>query len=71
MTQESALVFDIAFWIIAGSTVIAAIAVVQLKDLFRAAMLLGVSFFGVAVMFILLRAEFLAMVQILVYVGAI
>ena len=68
---ESTLVTDIAFWIIAGSTIIAALAVVQLRDLFRAAMFLVVSFFGVAAMFLLLRAEFLAVVQVLIYVGAI
>jgi len=68
---ESALVTDIAFWIIAGSTIVAALAVVQMRDLFRAAMFLVVSFFGVAAMFLLLRAEFLAVVQVLIYVGAI
>jgi NADH-quinone oxidoreductase subunit J len=68
---ESNLVTDVAFWVIAASTIIAAIAVVQLRDLFRAAMFLVVSFLGVAAMFVLLRAEFLAVVQILIYVGAI
>jgi NADH-quinone oxidoreductase subunit J len=62
---------DIVFWVTAVSTIIAAIAVVQLKDLFRAALFLIVSFLGVAGMFILLRAEFLAAIQILIYVGAI
>ncbi len=68
---ESALVIDILFWSIAVSTIIAAIAVVQLRDLFRAALFLIVSFMGVAAMFVLLRAEFLAAVQVLIYVGAI
>ena len=68
---ESHLVTDVAFWVIAASTIIAAIMVVQLRDLFRAAMFLIVSFLGVAAMFVLLRAEFLAVVQVLIYVGAI
>ena len=68
---ESAFVTDLAFWVIAVSSVVAAIAVVQLKDVFRAALFLVVSFFGVAGMFVLLRAEFLAVVQVLIYVGAI
>ena len=68
---ESALVIDILFWAIATSTIISAIAVVQLRDLFRAALFLIVTFMGVAVMFVLLRAEFLAAVQVLIYVGAI
>jgi len=68
---ESTLASDIAFWIIAVTTIVAAIGVVQSRDLFRAALFLVMSFFGVAGMFILLRAEFLAVVQVLVYVGAI
>ena len=68
---EDTLLTDIAFWVIAVSSIVAAIAVVQLKDLFRASLFLVVSFLGVASMFVLLRAEFLAAVQLLVYVGAI
>lgn len=68
---ESTLIVDIVFWTIAVSTIVAAFAVVQLRDLFRSALFLIVAFLGVAGMFILLRAEFLAMVQILIYVGAI
>ena len=68
---EASLIVDIAFWSIAVSSVVAAIAVVQLRDVFRAALFLIVSFVGVAVMFVMLRAEFLAAVQILIYVGAI
>lgn len=68
---ESTTIADIAFWAISVSSVIAAVAVVQSKDLFRAALFLVVSFVGVAGMFVLLRAEFLAAVQVLIYVGAI
>ena len=68
---ESGPIVDAAFWIIAVSTIVAAVAVVQMRDLFRAALFLVVSFLGVAGMFILLRAEFLAAVQVLIYVGAI
>ena len=45
--------------------------VVAGRNLFRAALSLGVVLLGVAVLFLLLGAEFLAFVQILVYVGAI
>ena len=68
---ESTIVVEIAFWIIAVSTLIAAIAVVQIRDLFRAALFLIVTLLGTAGMFILLRAEFLAGVQLMIYVGAI
>jgi NADH-quinone oxidoreductase subunit J len=62
---------DIAFWIMAVIGVGSALAVVMEKDIFRAALLLIVSFLVVAGLFILLNAEFLAVVQVLVYVGAI
>ena len=48
-----------------------ALGVVMVPDLFRAALLLIVVFMSVAGFFILLSAEFLAVVQVLIYVGAI
>ncbi len=68
---EASLVTDIAFWVIAACIIIASLGVVQLQDLFRAALSLVVAFLGIAGMFVLLRAEFLAVVQVLIYVGAI
>ena len=50
---------------------ISAVWVVTLGNLFRAALSLGVVLLGVAAVFILLEAEFLAFVQVLVYVGAV
>ena len=68
---ESALITDITFWVIAISAIVAAIAVVQLRDLFRAALFLVVTLAAIAGLFVMLRAEFLAIVQIIIYVGAI
>ncbi|MBM3948034.1 MAG: NADH-quinone oxidoreductase subunit L [SAR202 cluster bacterium] len=68
---ESSVITDVIFWVIAVGTIVAAIAVVQLRDLFRAALFLVVAFLGAAGMFVLLRAEFIAVVQVLIYVGAI
>jgi len=48
-----------------------AVLVVSLRNIFRAALSLGLVLIGVAGLFILLEAEFLGFVQILVYVGAI
>jgi len=62
---------DIVFWILSVMAVGAALGVVLVSNLFRAALLLIVVFVAVAGMFILLSAEFLAVVQILIYVGAI
>ena len=68
---EAALITDITFWVISISCIVAAIAVVQLRDLFRAALFLVVTFAGIAGLFVMLRAEFLAIVQIVIYIGAI
>ena len=68
---EAALIIDVVFWVIAVSTIVASLAVVHLKNLFRAALFLVVTFLGVAGLFVLLMAEFLAVVQVIIYVGAI
>ena len=62
---------DIVFWVLTVMAVGAALGVVLVKDLFRAALLLIVVFMAVAGFFVLLSAEFLAVVQVLIYVGAI
>jgi NADH-quinone oxidoreductase subunit J len=60
-----------AFIIFSIITLGAALAVVTSKNLFHSALFLVLSFVGVAGLYILLEAGFLAAVQILVYVGAI
>jgi NADH:ubiquinone oxidoreductase subunit 6 (subunit J) len=62
---------SIAFWILAAIGVVAALAVVLLRDVFRAALSLVLCFLTVAGIYITLSADFLAAVQILIYVGAI
>jgi NADH:ubiquinone oxidoreductase subunit 6 (subunit J) len=52
-------------------TLVPAILVVTIRNLFHAALCLGVSFVGVAGLYLLLNAEFIAAAQVLVYVGAI
>jgi NADH-quinone oxidoreductase subunit J len=49
----------------------AALAVVLLRDVFRAALLLILCFFTIAGIYITLNADFLAAVQVLIYAGAI
>jgi NADH-quinone oxidoreductase subunit J len=65
------VVFDIVFWILAAVTVGAALAVVILRDVFRAALSLVLLFLTIAAIYVTLYADFLAVVQILIYVGAI
>jgi NADH-quinone oxidoreductase subunit J len=59
------------FWIMAVIVIAAALAVVFLRNIFRAALSLILCFIAVAGLYITLSADFLAAVQILVYVGAI
>jgi len=61
----------VSFWILAVIIIAAALAVVFLRNVFRAALTLILCFIGVAGIYITLSADFLAAVQILVYVGAI
>jgi NADH-quinone oxidoreductase subunit J len=49
----------------------AAVAVVTVKNIIHSALWLIGSFFGVAALYLLMEAEFVAVVQVLVYVGAI
>jgi NADH-quinone oxidoreductase subunit J len=62
---------NIAFGILAAASVIAALRVVTTKNVVHAALYLVVVLSSIAANFILLAAEFVAAVQILVYVGAI
>ena len=59
------------FWLLAATSVVGALGVVLLKDVFRAALLLVLVFIGVAGSFVLMNAEFLAVVQVLIYGGAV
>ena len=61
------LIFLALFVVIIG----AALFVVTTRNLFRAALMLIVAFFGVAGLYVLLDAGFFAVAQVLVYIGAI
>jgi NADH-quinone oxidoreductase subunit J len=61
----------VTFWIMAVVVVAAALGVVFMRNVFRTALALILCFIAVAGLYITLSADFLAAVQILVYVGAI
>ena len=65
------MIQEVLFWVLAAASVAASIAVIQLKNIFRAALMLVVTFAALAGLFVLLNAEFLAVAQVLIYVGAI
>ncbi len=62
---------DVVFWLLTVVAVGSALGVVLVRDLFRAALLLVAVFIAVGGYFVLLNAEFLAVVQVLIYAGAI
>lgn len=61
------MIFYVLAILVAGS----AIMVVSMKNIFHSALFLVLTFFSVAGIYVLLNAEFLAAVQVLIYVGAI
>ena len=62
---------NVAFGIIAAGIVAAALAVVTTRNVVHAALYLVVVLAGIGALFFLLGAEFVGVVQILVYIGAI
>ena len=62
---------DLIFWALAAVAVVGSLGVVLLRDVFRSALLLVLVFLTVAGLFFLLAAEFLGVVQVLIYAGAI
>jgi NADH-quinone oxidoreductase subunit J len=61
----------LAFLLFALLTVGASLGVVLVRDVWHSALLLGVALLSVAVHYVMLRAEFLAAMQVLVYVGGV
>jgi NADH-quinone oxidoreductase subunit J len=61
----------LAFVLFAAITVASSIGVVLARNTWHAALLLGVALLSVAVHFVMQRAEFLAAMQVLVYVGGV
>lgn len=61
----------IAFALFALITVAASLGVVLVEDVFHASLLLGAALLSVAVHYVMLQAEFLAAMQVLVYVGGV
>jgi NADH:ubiquinone oxidoreductase subunit 6 (subunit J) len=63
--------YGLAFYGLAALTLGGALGMVVTSDMVRAALLVVASLGGVAATYLLLSADFLAIVQLLVYVGAI
>ncbi len=61
----------VVFWIVAPIALGAAISVILLRNAVHAALMLVLNFFAIAVLYAMLEAQFLAVVQVIVYAGAI
>ena len=71
MFSNATLPIDIAFTVLAIAMIGSAIRVVTTKNVVHAALYLVVVLAGVAAQYILLASEFVAISQVLVYIGAI
>ncbi|TAH51653.1 MAG: NADH-quinone oxidoreductase subunit J [Chloroflexota bacterium] len=65
------IISQVVFFLVAALTLAAAFATVLLRNVFHAGLALVGTFFGVAAIYLMLEAEFLAIVQVLIYIGAI
>lgn len=68
--MESAVV-PYLFYLFAFMVVVSGILVVTLRDIFHCALMLVICMFSIAALYVLLGADFIAAVQVLIYVGAV
>ena len=61
----------IAFYLLAATTLVAGVAVISARNPVHSVLFLITAFFSAAGLFVLLGAEFLAMILVVVYVGAV
>ncbi|HWA63672.1 MAG TPA: NADH-quinone oxidoreductase subunit J [Caulobacteraceae bacterium] len=61
----------IAFWLLAAGTVVSGFSVVSARNPVHSVLFLIAAFFSAAGLFVLMGAEFLAMLLVVVYVGAV
>ncbi|MDP9237031.1 MAG: NADH-quinone oxidoreductase subunit J [Chloroflexota bacterium] len=61
----------VAFYVLAVTTVGCAIMVAFVRELIQAVLFLALSFVGVAGIYVVLSADFVAVVQVLIYAGAV
>ncbi len=62
---------QLAFWILAAVIVVCALLVIFSKNIVHSTLWLVIVFLGVAVVFLMLDAMYLAVIQVLIYAGAV
>jgi NADH:ubiquinone oxidoreductase subunit 6 (subunit J) len=61
----------VAFWVLSALTVGSALGIVVARNLIHAVVFLIISFVGIAGLYVTLSADFVAVTQVLLYVGAV
>jgi NADH-quinone oxidoreductase subunit J len=61
----------VAFWVLSATTIACAISIIFVRNLVHAVMFLALTFVGVAGLYVVLSADFVAVVQVLIYAGAV
>jgi NADH:ubiquinone oxidoreductase subunit 6 (subunit J) len=65
------MITSIVFYLVAALIIFTALKMILSTNLVHSALFMAATFFGIAMIYVLLNADYLAIVQIMVYVGAI
>jgi NADH:ubiquinone oxidoreductase subunit 6 (subunit J) len=65
------MVTSVIFYLIAALIIFTALKMILSTNLVHSTLFMAATFFGIAMIYVLLNADYLAIVQIMVYVGAI
>jgi NADH-quinone oxidoreductase subunit J len=71
LTPATARISTFYFWLFSAAIIGGGIGCVTMRNVFHAALMLILCLFGVGGYFLLTNAEFLAMVQVIIYIGGI
>lgn len=65
------IIFAAAFYLFAGLTILSAMMVISARNPVHSVLFLILAFFNAAALFVLVGAEFIALILVIVYVGAV
>jgi len=62
---------SIVFWIVSIIAISGSLAIILVNNIFKAAVFLALTMISIAIIYFLLSADFIGVIQILIYVGAV
>ena len=65
------IIVDVVFWIVSLFTIFGCVAIISVNNIFKSAVFLALTMVSIAILYFLLSADFIGVIQILVYVGAV